>query len=86
VDGIFVMELFKTCFGCESASDCIKILESGLNIDENCLKKIDKIFDIESLVFALRFLKEMYPNVQFFAERIEDESVFLFLQKISSII
>ena len=43
------------------------------------------MYDLETLIFSLKFLKLQSPNVTFFAERVEDESVFNFLKQLNLI-
>lgn len=43
------------------------------------------LYDLETLLFSLKFLKLQSPNVIFFAERVEDESVFNFLKQLDLI-
>lgn len=81
IDGIHVMEMFRTCYPCEQNAECVDLMEEGrARSDAMCLKDVDRDFKIETLVFSMRFLKKNYPHVRFFAERVEDADVFEFLR------
>lgn len=43
------------------------------------------MYDLETLIFSLKFLKLQNPNVKFFAERVEDKRVFDFLKQLDLI-
>lgn len=81
IDGIHVMEMFRTCSICDSLHNCKDLMnQSAARNDAMCLKDIHHDYKFETLVFSMRFLRYNYPNIQFFAERVEDESVLNFLK------
>lgn len=81
IDGIHVMEMFRTCSICDSLSNCKDLVnQSAARNDTMCLKDIYHDYKFETLVFSMRFLRYNYPHIQFFAERVEDESVLNFLK------
>ncbi len=91
IDGVYVIEMFKTCYECDHKNDCNKQISSS-NQELFCLKNTfpdskDKEvqYKLETFIKSLNFLKSAYPNVKFFAERISDEKVFNFL-KLSNLI
>ncbi len=85
IDGPHVMEIFKVCSGCHAVRECMSSLETSFGQEQRCIRKLDMLYDLETLIFSLKFLKLQSPNVVFFAERVEDESVFNFLKQLDLI-
>jgi len=80
LDGLFVMNTFNSCFSCEEKQACLEELSSVIDFKTYCLKRLNESHDLETLLFSLRFIKTMYPDVIIFAERIENEDVLNFLR------
>jgi EAL domain-containing protein (putative c-di-GMP-specific phosphodiesterase class I) len=88
VDGMHVVNMYKTCHLCQHVDTCIQPFLRDTRVTDkwHCLKRLQEKYDLESLVQSFRFLKILYPNIIFFAERIEDESIYAFFNKIPSLI
>jgi len=81
--------MFKTCYECDYKNECNKQISSS-NQELYCLRnmfpdpknKKDKEvrYKLETFIRSLNFLKLVYPNIKFFAERVSDENVFNFLR------
>jgi predicted signal transduction protein with EAL and GGDEF domain len=88
IDGMHVVDMYRTCHSCQSIDTCIQPFLRDVRVTDkwHCIRRLNEKYDLESLMQSFRFLKILYPNLVFFAERIEDDGVYSFFSKIPALI
>lgn len=82
IDGKHILDMYTHCESCESIIDCSNKLETNIIPEMSCLKRENVGADLESLIYLLAFIKLIYVDIEFIAERVENEHVYEFLRKI----
>gem|GEM_PF-3285802 len=80
LDGDFVIKTFDKCFSCNEMESCLTLLNQTIDLNDVCVVRAEEEYDLETFIRSLKFIKILYPDIRIFAEKVESENVYNFLE------